>query len=334
MRKHIFQKAYLTTKGENIQIFFDVYDDKLVFVGTSTTHYKSESEVTKIIPEFIIPSSFTTDNGETIKINSIGEEIFGSRVITSKDGLFPINIESDIYFETMVISDEISYIEDGAFVFSSVGTVIWPAHCHRIKDSTFFKSSIKQIKGIDLVTIIEPRAFDDSGLERITYPSECYIIPNYCFLNCKNLTEIKGIDKIYEIGAYAFSGTGIEELTIPLRCEIIEENCFLNCSKLEKIEMANVKTIKRQAFKNCCNLKTINWPKKSNCIPPECFSGCAHLKEITISGPLFIISTKAIIYTSVDKIDISSSFTPHLKISDINDKFDVISSVYQSYSYY
>ena len=70
-----------------------------------------------------------------------------------------------------------------------------------VLSSFILPTTIQKINGQNVVS---------KQLRRYTIPTNVTKINNYCFVNCKELTEIKGIERIKEFG----------------------NNCFINCDKL------------------------------------------------------------------------------------------------------
>ena len=91
------------------------------------------------------------------------------------------------------------------------------------------------------------------------YNGENYVINNYAFAYCDNLTSIMISDNVISIGKNAFCYCGILEIvTIGNDVTRIGENAFYYCSSLESVTIGNgVTSIGENAFFNCSSLMSI-----------------------------------------------------------------------------
>ena len=103
-------------------------------------------------------------------------------------------------------------------------------------------------------------AFHSSDLETIRFEDGCTAIPNNLCNNAKQLKNIEWIPSITRIGSGAFSGTAIETADIP----------------------NTVKSIGRDAFYWCENLKSIHLPENGCEIENVLFANCTALTEAYI----------------------------------------------------
>ena len=125
-----------------------------------------------------------------------------------------------------------------------------------------------------------------------------YVVGNYAFNNCKNLTGIKIPDSATLISYFAFyecdrlttvnTGDGVS---------IIDEAAFSDCTNLKGVMLGNnVKSIGRQAFSCCTGLTSIDTPDSVVSIGAEAFYGCVHLKDVTICSGVEYIAQNAFGY--------------------------------------
>lgn len=118
--------------------------------------------------------------------------------------------------------------------------------------------------------------FAESGLESVIIYNKDTIVPEYAFLNCKNLRSVTFNEKLVGIGAaafkgcenldsvdfkknvetisdYAFSGTALTTLTLPSGEVVIENNAFDGATKLQTIVIkkdTEIKGLKSSTFAN------------------------------------------------------------------------------------
>ncbi len=108
--------------------------------------------------------------------------------------------------------------------------------------------------------------FDCKGLNCVSLSDTITTIEEYGFYGCEKLTNDKGnsFKTIKQIHQYAFEG----------------------CTSLEEIELLNIETIGTGAFRNCENLKKIDFGQSLKVLSNHCFSGCSKLEEITIPSSI------------------------------------------------
>jgi len=118
--------------------------------------------------------------------------------------------------------------------------------------------------------------FAESGLNNVTIYNKGTVLPEYAFLNCKNLTSVTFEENLVEIGAgafrgceklnsvefkknvatisdYAFSKTDIGRLTLPSGEVVIGNNAFDGASKLTTIVIkrdTQINALKASTFAN------------------------------------------------------------------------------------
>ncbi len=128
----------------------------------------------------------------------------------------------------------------------------------------------------DARTIIVPEGVEylrlGGGLNTraVILPSTLREIGDYCFRNCKYLTDIVLPDNVTKINEYAFQGCALETITLPRNMNTLSEDVFYECEKLQKITIpANLKRLGATAFSRCNSLKDI-YVESAN--PPELFN--------------------------------------------------------------
>ena len=82
---------------------------------------------------------------------------------------------------------------------------------------------------------IGSRAFLETEIEAITFPSSLEKINDYAFYNCKKLASITFNTGLREIGYYCFYGSSVESIFIPESLQYIESGAFAYCNNLNSI---------------------------------------------------------------------------------------------------
>lgn len=108
-------------------------------------------------------------------------------------------------------------------------------------------------------------AFENSGLENISFESGVETVPFGIFKNCSELKSINIPDSIIKIGACS----------------------FMECTGLESIiGMNNVETIKALAFEGCKSLTTMPFLKSLKILESGAFANTESLKNFTVPKSL------------------------------------------------
>lgn len=107
-------------------------------------------------------------------------------------------------FNKIIVSDEISKIEEAAFAYSNVDVVQWPQACKVIPARCFEHSKLFHVTRTEDVESIGEDAFADSGIIMFEIPPKCDSNPNGvakgCFRNSKIIKVLGDPAKIYKPG--------------------------------------------------------------------------------------------------------------------------------------
>ena len=95
----------------------------------------------------------------------------------------------------------------------------------------------------------------------VRWNCKCNAIPDYCFLECSNLTSFD-FSSIKKIGIYAFGVSGLQEVCLPKNIEIISTGTFSRCN----------------------GLRSVTWNGTCDVIPADCFAFCSNLTNFDFSG--------------------------------------------------
>ena len=121
---------------------------------------------------------------------------------------------------------------------------------------------------------------------------------NNLFLTFDELSKINRLRFDKEKKAIKFSdfANGIYKTSIfciPFKYKYIETGAFEG-AYIEKFYFCGEDVhISKEAFKDCINLKTFDFPYGTKEIPTRCFFGCMSLKDIKIPDEVFSVNTEA-----------------------------------------
>lgn len=91
-------------------------------------------------------------------------------------------------------------------------------------------------------------------------------------------------DGVKQIGENAFRGnTGLESVIVPKWVVSIADSAFRDCCNLQSINIpVGLGTINNDAFSGCSSLKNMVIPDSVTYIGKNCFRGCTHLQSVNI----------------------------------------------------
>ena len=161
---------------------------------------------------------------------------------------------------------------------------------------TFYKTKIKEISDLGLVTYISNYAFSDcDSLTEVTLSNPIVDVGDYVFSDCNNLTSVTLSNSLENIGKYMFSGCQkLETITIPNSVINIKTQAFYNCKKLSEIVIPdNVTNIESQAFYGCSALTNVSLSNNLSSIKDYTFYQCTSLRSIVIPDSVKTIEYNA-----------------------------------------
>ena len=225
------------------------------------------------------------------------------------------------YVQTVIISDGVTSIGDGAFgccrsltsinIPNSVTNIGWGAfrYCSSLTSINIpdgvtsicngaFRgcSSLTGITIPDGVTSIGANAFYYcESLTSISIPDGVTSIGEYAFLGCSSLTSINIPNSVTSIGGWTFlSCTSLTSINIPDGVTSIGNGAFWGCSSLTGITIPDgVTSIGANAFYYCESLTSISIPDGVTSIGDWAFNGCSSLSSITIPDGVTKIGDRA-----------------------------------------
>lgn len=138
-------------------------------------------------------------------------------------------------YDKIVVDNDISIVEEGAFMHSAVKEVVWPASCCCIPRNCFNRSDVQKLSNIEHVVSIGERAFMWSDLSFMSWPKNCTVVPEACF--CKSsLEEIVGLGVVEHIDKLAFARVKLSKPIDLSGCTVLtlSESAFLK-QDLQKV---------------------------------------------------------------------------------------------------
>lgn len=230
-------------------------------------------------------------------IETIGECAFIRGFTSVKEIEIPksVTMIQSAAFEEMtslkriIIPEKVPYIASSLFHgCTSLSEVIIEGKPNSIGEHAFYKcESLKALEIADTVKDIGYKAFEGSGIEKITIPN-LKSADNDAFKNCKSLKEVT-ID-------------GVKGETL-----YIDNNFFKNCTRLEKVTFGNTADkiyLCNNVFSNCNKLKSIYFTSLTTEIyaKKNTFKGLEKLPAIYFSGSETLFEK---LTASVDEVDFS-----------------------------
>lgn len=135
-------------------------------------------------------------------------------------------------------------------------------------------TSLKRVKFIKEVDVIEEEAFRDCSSLETVLVSGVNTIKDSAFRGCSSLSIYELPESVVSIGKFAFRGcNGIESLDIKGKIAYLGKGAFMDCKGAYQITFANTAGL--------------------NALPERVFDGCASLKQFYISGDIDEIGAAA-----------------------------------------
>ena len=176
-------------------------------------------------------------------------------------------------------------IEEGAFCFANLKTIVVPDSVTEIGTSAFKSAVLESLKLPSKLTEIPDEMCDHSeALKSVTIPDGVTKIGDKAFRYCIALTSIQLPSKLKEIGEDAFADCmTLKSITIPEHVTKIGAGAFSGCDVLEKVTLPkDLKEIGEFAFWASPKLQEVIIPEGTTTIGRKAFFGCAGLKKIVI----------------------------------------------------
>ena len=268
-------------------------------------------------------------------------------VLTIPDDVKVIGAQAfeGVCVKEVILPAGLESIEDEAFKSSTL-VKIDLTNVKTIGDRVFEFSELKEVTYSKYLTYIPEMCFRGSELAAFEIPKQVTALKTGCFEGTKlERIDLSGITSLEE--SIFFDCFNLEEIILSETITEIPDSFCRRCQRLEKIDLSHVKAIGRSAFSECSNLDAGNLSAKidayafegtavrnldirdisklddgvyQNCknlesvtingdraIPNELFSGCEHLKNVTIGEGITAVGGAAFFKTAVEKIILPST---------------------------
>lgn len=206
-------------------------------------------------------------------------------------------------------------------VFPNCEAVYWPNI--NVVPPTFFRQSKVKTVIMNSCERILDNAFEESSIESITIPKNCFCIASEAFAGCKNLTtvdfsdarislgasafkrcvllkKIKGANGLQGLGAEAFADTALSTVILPESIIYMGIGVFIGCRKLKKVTFkSDTQTIPPEMFRYCESLKEVNLNQNTVSIGNNVFELCTNLKKVTGLNNIKTIGYGAFMYSGI-----------------------------------
>lgn len=237
--------------------------------------------------------------------NIIIKKIIISDKVTSVGNYFLYGYTKYDDFNSVNISlgSSIKKIGDYAFGGCNIEAIILPDELEELGDYSFDDCGLKEITIPENIKSIGRRCFGNcDSLKNVILPDCLTDIPDEIFLGCDNLEKIVLPSSLKRLGDESFNNCkNLKEIILPSNLKTLGVGAFSNCNSLTEITLpASLKEIKddgfniSEAFRNCTNLRKVNFEKGfSASIPGMMFENCKLLTEISIPENVSCISSTA-----------------------------------------
>jgi len=266
---------------------------------------------------------FDTEDGEAILTEYLGddtdivipENIGGKPVGVIGEALFNNEWNVDGYvLDTLVIGANVHTIEENAFRNQQdLTSVIFdnPDNVRHIKAYAFRRVVADNLMVPSYLETIETYAFDRSSISSVTFNGDIEKIGERAF-SASNLSgTVELPDRLREIGASAFADTFIETLVINDGLTTIRRRAFANVSNLKSVTIpASVEVFEERVFADASDLETVIFQSESplTTIEDSTFRETESLTTIVLPENLEVIGQYAFRGASaLETIDIPSS---------------------------
>lgn len=237
--------------------------------------------------------------------NIIIKKIIISDKVTSVGNYFLYGYTKYDDFNSVNISlgSSIKKIGDYAFGGCNIEAIILPDELEELGDYSFDDCGLKEITIPENIKSIGRRCFGNcDSLKNVILPDCLTDIPDEIFWGCDNLEKIVLPSSLKRLGDGSFNNCkNLKEIILPSNLKTLGVGAFSNCNSLTEITLpASLKEIKddgfniSEAFRNCTNLRKVNFEKEfSASIPGMMFENCKLLTEISIPENVSCISSTA-----------------------------------------
>lgn len=198
-----------------------------------------------------------------------------------------------LYNEDGLSYDENGFAWDGTTIIGYNGQsrdIVIPEGTNKIGERAFAETDITSVRFPSTLTTIMDSAFEGCELlKEVTLPESLTTIEDWAFTGCSSITSIVIPNKVELIGYQAFSNcSSISNFEI--QSEVLHsagDGIFLGCTSLKKINITGKLTeIPNNMFDGAEYLENVNIPSTVKDIGEDAFNDCIALKEIILPDGL------------------------------------------------
>lgn len=197
--------------------------------------------------------------------------------------------EKKIHIKTVVVSEGITGLPDGAFKdCDRLTTVSLPKGLVNIGAEAF--SGCEKLTAVylpDSLTTLGDKAFYKcSKLATLTMGNQIKSIGDSAFYYCKELKTLTLPSGLETIGAYAFQKcSGLTSLVIPDSVTLMGSGAFAGCTGLTKVYVGTgLKQIKEETFSGDKAIKELTLRNTLTVVRDAAFKGCSKLETVYYYG--------------------------------------------------
>ncbi len=240
-------------------------------------------------------------------------EVSESEQCYTKDNVIGTNMFSATGLQTLILPDNATLIEDGAFQdsWATLRSVTFGEGLTSIGEKAFKNCDLlTSIVIPDNVTSIGKEAFRScESLTSITLGKGLVSIEDYTFYACTSLTSIVIPDNVTSIGANAFGYcTSLASVVFGKGLSVIGASAFSICNALTSVIIPdNITSLGDYSFYGCDALVSVTIGKGLTSIGESAFSNCSSLASATIGNGVITIGDDAFKNCSLTSVTIGSS---------------------------
>lgn len=216
---------------------------------------------------------------------------------------------------TVSLGSNVKEIHDSAFNgCTGMISISIPDSVVKIEEKAFYNSGLTSIKIPDSISEENFGKYAIGGctkLASITLPSTWKNIPEGLLQGNQVLTQYTIPDGIVSIGEAAFEGSRLTGINIPASVTDIGKRAFRNCEQLKKVNFSdNLKKIGAYAFSSCKLLTDVTIPGSVELVAENAFEECDSLTTVNIQSGVKTINGLAFGYCdSLTEVSIPESVT-------------------------
>lgn len=285
LKKRYFPTIY------NLDLFIDSYEEQKGNITTLVTEednllFDSNKQYKSIL---MLNADLLNKNSMKVDKNIISIFIFSDNTNILYDKL---NNTDNV--RSIDINNKITILGENAFNKSiNLKNIILPLTLKEIRDFAIYECHrIEEIYIPETVEVLGESFVEDCfSLTSVTLPKNLKSLGNFAFEGDSALTEINfnNCDISLPIGALkgCLSITNFEALFISKNIKSLPKQLFNGCKNIKKIDLSeytNLKTIENSTFAKCKNLEEVILPYSLNNIGMLAFYECDNLKTVTFNS--------------------------------------------------